>query len=84
MEIGGNKPEIVVDGRALIGNEVTVGVKTITEGGILLAPIPAEFLRLPEKNPQVKAIILWSVLYSLLFILFLKALNAMYIVGIMI
>lgn len=51
--IGGNKPEFIVDGAKLTGDGVTIGVTTITDGGLMLAPIPAEYLRLPEKNPQV-------------------------------
>ena len=44
---------MVVDGRSLTGDSVTAQVKTLTEGGLLMGPIPAEFLRLPEKKPQV-------------------------------
>ena len=53
IAIGGNKPEMVVDGSSLTGDSVTVKVKTLKDGGLLMGPIPAEFLRLPEKKPQV-------------------------------
>lgn len=53
IEIGGNKPAFVADGSKLKGDNVTIGVHTIAEGGLVLAPIPSEFLRLPESKPQV-------------------------------
>ena len=53
IAIGGNKPEMVADGSGLTGNSVTIGVTTKQNGGLLMAPIPGEFLRLPEKQPQV-------------------------------
>eukprot|EP00795_Rhopilema_esculentum_P009048 gene9048-16692_t len=53
VAIGGNKPEFVVDGRRLTGDSVSIKVNTRTDGGLMMAPIPAEFLRLPETRPQV-------------------------------
>lgn len=53
IEIGGKKSEFIADGSKLIGKDVTIDVSTIQGGGLLLAPIPGEFLRLPEKDPQV-------------------------------
>ena len=53
IAIGGNKPEFVADGSLLSGNSVTMSVTRRQDGGVLMAPIPGEFLRLPEKKPQV-------------------------------
>ena len=53
---------MVVDGSSLTGNSVTVKIKTLTDGGLLMGPIPAEFLRLPEKKPQV-----WNQIWHLMF-----------------
>ena len=52
-EVGGNKPQFVADGTSLTGDNVTISVDTVTDGGLLLGPIPAEFLRTPEPKPQV-------------------------------
>eukprot|EP00794_Sanderia_malayensis_P006708 gene6708-7470_t len=51
--IGGNKPLIQVSGKSLTGDNVTILSSTITEGGILLGSIPAEFLQTPEPLPPV-------------------------------
>ena len=53
IAIGGNKPQMVADGSLLTGNSVTIIVETKVDGGLLMGPIPAEFLRLPEEKPQV-------------------------------
>ncbi len=55
--IGGNKPLIGVDGQSLIGDNVTISSSTLSDGGLLLGPVPAEFLRTPEPLPQVGYII---------------------------
>ena len=53
IAIGGNKPELVADGSLLSGDSVTISVTTSQDGGVLMGPIPGEFLRLPEDKPQV-------------------------------
>ena len=54
VAVGGNKPEFVVDGRRLTGDAVSIRVNTRADGGLMMAPIPGEFLRLPETRPQVR------------------------------
>ena len=53
IAIGGNKPQMVADGSSLTGDSVTIFVVTKQNGGLLMGPIPAEFLRVPEEKPQV-------------------------------
>ncbi len=57
--IGGNKPQIGVEGSSLIGDNVTIASSTLANGGLLLGPVPAEFLRTPEVKPQVRGISYW-------------------------
>ncbi len=50
---GGNHPEMTVNGSGLRGVEVVTEVRTIEDGGLFLDPIPGEFLRMPETQPEV-------------------------------
>lgn len=42
-----------VSGSGLTGNEVSIAVQTIQDGGLFLDPIPGEFLRLPKYSGEV-------------------------------
>lgn len=50
---GGDHPPMQVSGGSLSGNEVTIAVQTIQNGGLFLDPIPGEFLRMPHSSEQV-------------------------------
>lgn len=50
---GGNHPTMQVSGDGLSGNEASVAVQTIVNGGLFLDPIPGEFLRMPKSSGQV-------------------------------
>jgi len=56
LERGGDQEPLVVDGSGLIqeiGNDTSVVVETITDGGVFLRPFRGDMLRLPKKYPQV-------------------------------
>lgn len=53
---GGDHPEMQVNGDSLSGNEVSVSVQTIQNGGLFLEPIPGEFLRTPHSSGQVSSL----------------------------
>ena len=50
---GGDHPAMQVSGSGLTGNEVSIAVQTIQDGGLFLDPIPGEFLRLPKYSGEV-------------------------------
>ena len=53
---GGDHPEMRVIGDNLDGDEVTISVETIQNGGLFLDPIPGEFLRTPHSSGQVSCL----------------------------
>ena len=53
---GGDHPEMQVNGDSLSGNEVSISVQTIQNGGLFLEPIPGEFLRTPHSSGQVSSL----------------------------
>ena len=53
---GGDHPEMQVNGDSLSGNEVSISVQTIQNGGLFLEPIPGEFLRTPHSSGQVSCL----------------------------
>ena len=50
---GGDHPTMQVSGDGLSGNDASVTVQTIVNGGLFLDPIPGEFLRMPKSSGQV-------------------------------
>ena len=53
---GGDHPEMRARGDNLDGNEVSISVQTIENGGLFLDPIPGEFLRTPHSSGQVRGL----------------------------
>ena len=45
-----------VSGGGLTGNEVSITVQTLENGGLFLDPIPGEFLRMPKSSGEVRGI----------------------------
>lgn len=62
---GGDHPEMQVNGDSLSGNEVSISVQTIQNGGLFLEPIPGEFLRTPHSSGQVSSLS-WQTLICLI------------------
>jgi len=59
LERGGDQDPLVVDGSGLIqeiGNDTSISVETITDGGVFFRPFRGDMLRLPKKDPQVNKI----------------------------
>ena len=50
---GGDHPTMQVNGDGLSGNDATITVQTIQNGGLFLDPIPGEFLRMATPSGQV-------------------------------
>ena len=56
LERGGDQDPLVVNGGGLIqevGNNASVSVETVTDGGVFMRPLRADMLRIPKKSPQV-------------------------------
>ena len=56
LERGGDQDPLVVNGSGLIqiiGNNPSIAVETITDGGVFMRPFRGDMLRLPKKYPQV-------------------------------
>lgn len=62
---GSDHPEMQVNGDSLSGNEVSISVQTIQNGGLFLEPIPGEFLRTPHSSGQVSSLS-WQTLICLI------------------
>ena len=52
-ELGGDIPEMVVDGSGLYGEQVAIFVIPMLDGGTWLRPLRGDILRTPESEPQV-------------------------------
>lgn len=52
--IGGDQPEMRVDGLGLYAPEVQIAVSTQVDGGTWLRPLRGDMLRVTENLPQVK------------------------------
>ena len=50
---GGDQPLIVANGTGLQGNNVSVTVKAVVNGGVYIRPFRGDMLRLPKTMPQV-------------------------------
>ena len=56
LERGGDQDPLVVNGSSLIqviGNNASVVVETVTDGGVFMRPFRGDMLRQPELYPQV-------------------------------
>ena len=56
LERGGDQDPLVVNGSGLIqvvGNNASVTVETMIDGGVFMRPFRGDMLRLPKKYPQV-------------------------------
>ena len=56
LERGGDQDSLVVNGSGLIqviGNNASVVVETVIDGGVFMRPFRGDMLRLPEPYPQV-------------------------------
>ena len=57
LERGGDQDPLVVNESGLIqevGNNASVSVETVTDGGVFMRPFRGDMLRLLKKSPQVK------------------------------
>ena len=60
LERGGDQDPLVVNGSGLIqviGNNASVAVETIIDGGVFMRPFRGDMLRLLKENPQVSIIL---------------------------
>ena len=56
LERGGDQEPLMVDGSGLVqevGDNTSIAVETITNGGVFLRPFRGDMLRLPKEDPQV-------------------------------
>ena len=56
LERGGDQDILVVNGSGLVqavGDNVSVAVETLVDGGVFIRPFRGDMLRLPEEYPQV-------------------------------
>ena len=64
LERGGDQDPLVVNGSGLIqeiGNNVSIVVETITDGGVFIRPFRADMLRLPKEYPQVCKLLVYTI-----------------------
>jgi len=53
---GGNQDQLMINGSGVtqpIGNNVSVSIETLIDGGVFMRPLRGDMLRLPKKYPQV-------------------------------
>lgn len=53
VELGGDIPEMLVDGSSLYGHHVFIFVFTLVNGGTWLKPLRGDMLRTPEPETEV-------------------------------
>lgn len=54
--LGGDLPEIGVDGLRLHGSDVEVSTSTLVDGGVWFKPLRGDMTRVPKQSPQVNKI----------------------------
>ena len=53
LAAGGDQPLMVVNGTGLQGNNVTITMTTLVDGGVYIRPFRGDMLRVPYTTPQV-------------------------------
>lgn len=57
--LGGDQPEMGIDGQALQGSSsIDIEVQTLVDGGTIVGPLRGDMLRTPEHYPQVSLIVI--------------------------